>query len=364
MKRRWWATHAVAVGLLASTGVTIGTESAWAAPTSPATSAPAEHTGIELAAANRALVRRWAGSHPFSNVRVAAWLALRNDRGDEAIAKFLAPGGGYDYARKRAATTRERNLAFCRRVLATHTPEFSPEVHAEAQRALNGTDTDRANFAASGYEAAKALDRAHREASQTAKQTIAEVDREFVRQHAAHDPGAQVRAAASWALRPGATDADIREFYGFGWATGASLDLEGYRIASADAEAVRRATLSRLVAAAEAAERALESAADAASARAEAQRAWQAVSEHAAHAQTAWLREQESAAAQAANWKSVAQAAQEAASGSWKTMAGNAETNHQAWFAEQTTAGEQAEMWTRILERAHLSEYRVAHGAE
>lgn len=104
-------------------------------------------------------------------------------------------------------------------------------------------------------------------------------------------PGEQVRTAARWALRPGSTDADadVAEFFGYGWANAALLDLEAYRLSTADAEVRRHHLLSGLVDRAAAVERTVASAADKAKARADAVLAWQGMAAR-AHVSAARLK--------------------------------------------------------------------------
>lgn len=324
---------------------------------------PPERTlSPELAAAVEEARRRvtsMAKTHPAAEVRTSAWNALRSTRGDEALLEWLAPGGGFDYAKQRARDTRARNKAFCERVVATHTVGFSPEVRAAAQRALKGSVAEQAAFVRTGYAEAQRRDRAAREAGEQQRLEVAAKDRDFVGGLAERDPGEQVRVAAQWALRPGSSDADVAEFFGYGWATGAALDLEAYRTRVADAEAARHHTLTLLIREATAAEAAVKDAADAAAARAEAERAWKAVSEHAGAAQRAWQAEQAAAAAQAENWRAIATLSRESAEQLWKVMSGTAESNQDAWAGEQAGAESAAAFWKAMFDRAQDGESRT-----
>ncbi|MGA5407940.1 hypothetical protein ACPCSC_11825 [Streptomyces lavendulocolor] len=361
---------ALAAGVPAWAGTTPATGPQRAAATAGAVPAnlpaeapaPAQQLSPELAAAveeARKRVTSMAKTHPAAEVRTSAWNALRSTRGDQALLEWLAPGGGFDAAKQRARDTRARNKAFCERVIATHTVEFSPQVRAAATRALKGGVAEQAAFVATGYAEAQRRDRAAREAGEQQRLDVAAADREFVRTLGARDPGEQVRVAAQWALRPGATDDDVAEFFGYGWATGATLDLTAYRTRVADAEAVRHHTLTRLIAEATAAEAAVAGAADAARARAEAERAWQAVSEHAGAAQRAWLAEQAAAAAQAENWRAVAQLSRESAERLWQAISGTAEQHEAAWSGERTAADEAAAFWKSMFDRAQDGESRT-----
>ncbi|MEV5505632.1 hypothetical protein [Streptomyces orinoci] len=343
--------------MLSGVGVVAGGVPAWAnSPVSVGAFGQRSADQPPLTVVTAEEARNWvlilAKTHPFAEVRVSAWNALRSTRGADAIAEWLAPGGGFDYAKQRARETRSRNRAFCERVLRTHTVEFSPQVHEAAERALKGTAADQAAFVATGYADAQRRDRSSREADTQHKYEVAAHDRDFVRMRAEHDPGEQVRVAAQWALRPGAGDADIAEFFGYGWTAGAALDLEGFRARVADAEVLRRHTLSRLIKEAEAAEAALQGAADAAKARAEAERAWRAVAEHADAARKAWLAEQSTAMAQAENWKNVVNAARANPGDVWKNIADTAVASQDAWAKEQALAGEAVRFWLDLSTRA------------
>ncbi|MFH9133963.1 hypothetical protein [Streptomyces sp. NPDC017524] len=315
------------------------------------------------AAAARGEVERIAKSGLPAELRTSAWNALRSSLGDAAIEDWLAPGGGYDLAKQRLRDTRTRNRLFCERVASTHTPEFSPQVNAAARNALRGTDPDRAAFVSTGYERAQQRDREVRAADTEHQQEVAAKERDFVRALAATDPGGEVRVTAQWAVRPGSTDADVAEFFGYGWATGATLDLEGHRLRIADGETRRHHALALLLRKAVAAEEALKNAADAAKARAEAQAAWRSVGDQAGAAHRSWLDEQADSAAQAEHWAAVAAAAAAEADGIWKNIAGPAGVNQRSWAQEGVAAAGAAAYWQDMLERAEESEDRVKRTA-
>ncbi|MFF4602813.1 hypothetical protein ACFY12_08690 [Streptomyces sp. NPDC001339] len=367
MSRKWWAVQALTVSVLAGAGAVTSVAPAWAqaAPAAvagqPSGQRSDEPSGIEAAAAAqaRARVRAIAMSYMPAEIRVSAWNALRNVRGDEAIADWLAPGGGYDFAKQRAQSTRARNKAFCERVVRTHTKGFSPQVRQAAERALKGSAADQAVFVKSGYAQAKEQDRVAREAAVAHRQQVADRERNFVRAVAESDPGEQVRVAAQWALRDGAGDEGVAEFFGYGWMSGAALDLEAYRMRVTDTGVEQHRVLSRLIKEAEAAEEAVQGSSDAAKARAEAGRAWKAVSEHADAAYKVWLAERDAAMAQTENWKKITQAAAETTDGLWKNIAGPAEKNQDAWATEQQQADRQAAFWKGMSDRAQDSESHV-----
>ncbi|MFH8346529.1 ALF repeat-containing protein [Streptomyces sp. NPDC018045] len=368
MRRQWWIAQALTCSVLAGASAVAGTASAWAdgpggvpAARSGTFAQASDATALmtaEAAENARKEVRRLATSHPLAEVRVSAWNALRSED-PEAIAKWFAPDGGYEYARGRARTTRARNKAFIERVIRTHTKSYSPEVRAAAERALKGTPAEQATFVRTGYAEAQKHDRAQREADTQHKQEVAEAEREVVRRLAEDDPGEQVRTAAQWALRAGATDEDVAEFFGYGWVSGAALDLESRRSRIADAETVRHHTLTRLIQEAAAAEEAVKGASDAAKARAEAERAWQAVAEHADAARKAWQAERAAAETQSANWQTVAERAKNSADGIWKNINESAKSNCEAWSKEQADAAESAAFWQNMFDRAKEGESRA-----
>ncbi|MFK8844462.1 hypothetical protein [Streptomyces sp. Ac-502] len=312
----------------------------------------------EAAENARKEVRRLAMTNPYADVRMSAWNALRN-ADPEAIEKWLAPGGGFETARIRARSNRARNKAFIERVIRTHPASYSPEVRAAAEQALKGSFADQEKFVRTGYAEAQKRDRAKRDADTQHQQKVAAAEREFVRLLAEKDPGEQVRTAAQWALRPGAPDDDVAEFYGYGWASGATLDLESHRLHIADSETLRHHTLTRLIQKAAVAEEAVKGAADAAQARAEAERAWQAVAGHADAARKAWLAEQATAETQSENWRAIAERAKSSADDIWKNIVEPAEATRDAWAKEQADAVESAAFWQNMFDRAMEGETRV-----
>lgn len=360
VRRQKWAVAALVVAALTGGGVSVSAAPARAhAVVTAEPAGPASALASAAADEMRVQVLRLAKSGLPAEIRTSAWNALRSTRGDVAIVEWLAPGGGYDAAKQRLRDARSRNRAFCERVVATHPVGFSPGVRSAAERALKGTDADRAAFVRTGYAEARQRDRMTREADAQHRLEVAERDRAFVRALADGGPGEQVQVAAQWALRPGSTDADVEEFFGYGWATGAVLDVEEYRLRVADAEVRRHHVLSLLIAQAVAAEEALKSSADVARARAEAERTWQAVAEHADGAQKFWLAEQEGAGVQAGNWQNIARLAKEGADSLWEKIAAPAGARQDDWAKEQTEAGLTAAFWKDMTDRARDSENRV-----
>ncbi|MFC4083868.1 hypothetical protein [Amycolatopsis samaneae] len=315
--------------------------------------------GVQDASADKLWVQYLARFDPRSTVRIGAWQALLSSAPDAAIAQFVATG--FDYAVKLSQDKKARNMDFARRVLAAYTAEFAPEVHAAAQFAVDSRDdADRERFANGGFEAAKKRDTTAREAKGEQAKALVEADRQFVRNLAVNDPGAQVRVSASYATRAGATDSDLVDFFATGWAFGARLDLEVFRQQAADNDTRWRATLSRLMADAQAAEQAAKDAtSEVEKAKAAAVAAWKAVGEHTGPARSAWDEAQELARKQAANWAAVYAAAAAASGPNWAAIAGPAQTNQSSWDAEREFAAQQAQYWKSLLQQALDGEQRV-----
>ncbi|WP_410664859.1 hypothetical protein [Amycolatopsis sp. lyj-84] len=326
--------------------------------------AVAAEMGAESPASDRIWTQYLARYDPRSTVRIAAWQALLSSAADEAVAAFVA--SGYDYAIKLAAERKARNLDFAKRVLAAYTAEFSPEVHAAAQYAVNSRDdADRERFANGGFNAAKERDAVARDAAGEQARALVEADWAFVRNLAKNDPGAQVRVSASYAVRAGAADRDLVEFFASGWAFGARLDLETFRQQHADNDARWRTSLVRLLDAAAVAEQAAKDAtADLAEqARATAVRAWQAVGEQTTPARSQWDEAQRIANGQAANWAAVYAAASSATGPNWGAITGPAQAGQADWGHESEFATAQAAYWNSLLQQALDGEQRVLAGA-
>jgi hypothetical protein len=318
---------------------------------------------VDRAAADRAFVRFIAARHPQGTVRAAAWLALTSSTPDAAVAQFL--GSGYEAARARAATRNAQNLDFAKRILATHTAEYAPEVNAASRRAVNGSNADREQFSRTGYRDAAQRDRQVREATGTHAAALVQADRDYVAVLRDYDPGAQVRVGAGWALRTGATDADLVEFFAYGWASAARLDLEMHQSAIADSDVRWRKTVNRLVVEAQAAEQAAREAQGeaAVAARASAASAWRAVGTEANPARSAWTDAEQLAATQAATWQAIALAAAGAESVNWESIAASSVTTEAAWSTERETAAEQARYWNALLGQARAAELEMTDPA-
>jgi hypothetical protein len=316
----------------------------------------------DLASWDREFVRLVAGSHPQELVRADAWVALISEDGETAVTEFVETGL-WDAVR-RADEVDAWNADFARRVLATFTADYSPEVHAAALHAVNGAASDRDTFVRTGFAAAQQRDRQARAAEGSQAAALVEADRAFVRDLAANDPGPQVRVAAAWATRTGATDDDLVAFFADGWAHASVLDLEGHRRQEMESDARWRSTARRLLVDAQEAERAALDAAEEVreQARAMAAMAWRTAADQTTAPRGAWAEMEQVALRQAANWRAVAAAAAAASGPNWQAIAGPAARSESAWAAERNWAAEQARMWDALLAQALDGEQRMSTG--
>jgi hypothetical protein len=325
--------------------------------------APPAARAAEQHSANWSRARAVASYDPRSSVRAAAWGALVSSDVEAALTRFF--NGSYEFAQSRAALNVARNTDFAQRVLATHTAEFAPEVHAAAAYALSRGATALEAFARNGYAAAKARDRQAREDAGAQAAALAQFDRDFVALLRDHDPGEQVRASAAYALRPAATDADLVEFFAYDWANAAELDVAAYRIRTSDEDARWRAGIQELVSTAQQAEEAaLATAGEAAEqARAVAGRAWADVAARSGPPRVLWVDAEQVALAQAANWQQVYAAANAATGPNWEAVVGSAGATAESWATEREQAAEQAAYWSGLLSDALAGELRMTGGA-
>ncbi|MEU4219678.1 hypothetical protein [Actinoplanes sp. NPDC026623] len=326
--------------------------------------APRAAVAAEPHSAAWSLTRAVASFDPRSSVRAAAWGALVSSDVDTAITRFW--DSGYRFALARAALNDSRNIDVCQRVLATHTVEFAPEVHAAAQFALNSRyAADREAFARTGYEAAKARDRAAREATGAQAAALEQFDRDFVALLRDNDPGEQVRAAATFALRPAATDDDLVEFFAYGWANAGELDIAAFRRRTSDEDARWRAGIESLVATARAAEEAALAAAGEAAeqARAAAASAWADVATRTGTPRVLWADAEQVARGQAANWQQVVAAANGATGLNWQSIPGSAGSTAEGWASAVELAAEEASYWSGLFADALAGELRMSGSA-
>nr|WP_042192357.1 hypothetical protein [Kibdelosporangium sp. MJ126-NF4] len=301
--------------------------------------------------------------HPYATVRMAAWDVRTSSDKPAAYAYFSKKDGGYDFARKLGEQRKQQNLYFIQRVYDTTTTEYSPEVHSEAGRLLGSgvPDSEREAFVQYGYAAAKARDRSYRDELAAQKQALVQRDRDFVRTLAGSDPGEQVRQVAAYAVREGATDDDLVEFFAFSWSLGARMDIEATRVRHANNTMKWRATITQLIADAQLAEKtALEASEEAKEqAKSAAARAWQQVGEQTQPARSSWSQAQEFAQQQAQNWHAVLEAAQAAQGPNWSSIIDPAKTTINAWETEKTVASQQTTYWNGLLQQAIDGETRV-----
>lgn len=316
-------------------------------------------TEFDQAEEDRIYVRFLAGYDARSLVRTAAWNALTSTNVPVTVDRFIN-SGGMAYAVTRSEQLGARNADFARRILATHTEKFAPEVRAAARYALDNGASALETFARTGYAAARQRDRAAREAAGEQATALVDADRNFVAHLRDADPGAQVRAAAGLALSE-RTDAALVEFYAHDWAAAAAVDLQTQQVQCANSDLVWRAGVKTLLADALAAQKAANEAAQEAreQARAAALRAWQALGEQARPAKSTWDTAVEVAQQQAANWEQVALAAAAAVAAdnpNWDAIAGSAQANDERWRTERTNAAKQAAYWTTLYEMALAGE--------
>lgn len=320
---------------------------------SPAWAAAATEWEFDQAEEDRLYVHYLAKYDPRALVRTAAWNAVTGASVPAKVDRFL--NSGMKFVVDRSQQLAARNADFARRILATHTVQFAPEVHAAAEYALNSGAAALETFARTGYAAAMQRDRSAREASGEQAAALLKDDRLFVAGLRDSAPGAQVRAAAGWALRAEATDADVVEFYAHDWAAAAAVDLETQQLQCNNADLVWRASVKTLLPAALAAqEAAVKAEGDArVLARATALRAWQEVTAQASPAKSTWDGAAEVAEKQAANWQTVALAAAEAVDNpNWDAIGSSAQTTAEQWELERSNAAKQAAYWTALYDMA------------
>ncbi|MFD8494895.1 hypothetical protein [Amycolatopsis sp. NPDC059657] len=307
----------------------------------------------QQAAADRARVKRIAKRDPRPEVQTSAWTALLSSRGDEAIAEFLATG--LDKARARAADNARRNTGIIQRTITTSLT--GSNVRVTAERALLGTDTEKDEYVRTGFDKAQEADRLNDNKYEQHVAEQARADRDYVTDLSVNDPGPQVRAAASRALRDG-DDAGIADFFAYYWASAAKLDNEAFRMFTADRDALWQNSVKRLLEAALAAERTERETSGvlADKARADAIAAWRTLADVAGQSTVNWMAERDKAAAQAAAWSGVADHAHAATTGQdWASVLARAGANQASWAEEAEWAVTQAAKWAATAEQARAS---------
>jgi hypothetical protein len=344
------ATSTVAAGLL--TGVQPATAAAPAAYGLSAflASGPSDPTDRY-----RTQVRRLADKDPRWEVQNAAWSTLVSDDPD-AVQKFLRiPGGGYEMARDRASKNASRNDLLINRAIATSTPATSPYVNMTAKRAKNGSLAEKNRYVTTGLAEAQALDAKHSPVVAAAEQD--KLDRAYVADLAVNGSGAWVKAAAARATQLG-TDADIAEFFKYGWNSGAACDLQAYKMEIIEQQLKYRYDLDKLIVKAQEAQAAIKDVEEAAKAKAieEAKSKWILAADTAAATQETWLANQKLAREQAAMWQAVHDfAVDQTTKQDWPGIADRATSTSNSWADELAWAQEQQQTWTDLAQEARNS---------
>lgn len=295
-------------------------------------------------------------------VRSAAWHALTWDTREKiaaGIQGFFATE--WAAAELLSNSSRQRNKEFVDYVVATCVPAYAPEVCAAARAASRGTAAQQTAFVRTGYAAAKERDRRFRAATGAQAAALVQADRSYVAVLRDNDPGAQVRLAAAWALRDGATDGDLVEFFSHGWAYSAGLDVRAHRTELAANAKQWKRNLEDLTVAAKGAELKARVAAGEAAAqeRARATQAWRSAVETAGQARVAWQNAEQVALAQAEVWRQIAAAAA-AGSANWQPILGASTGIGGQWTAEIDLAQSQAAYWAGLYEKAVAAEHAWA----
>ncbi|WP_146044385.1 hypothetical protein [Amycolatopsis sp. BJA-103] len=299
----------------------------------------------------------------YATVKTDAWVALLSEDPDAAAIEFLRlPDGGLVFAKERAQNLDKRNIDFLNRLLETHTRQYSPEVYEAASNYLTESPSKREEFChGGGYEAAKARDLKFRADLGEQKRALVEEDRRYIRMLAQNDPGAQVRFAASYAVRAGATDDDLTDFFAWGWAHAARLDIESFRERVLDQNQQWLHTIARLITDAEAAEKAARETEGEAGkeARDKAAAAWRSVGTQASPAQSKWEEARDFSRQQAETWRAILLAAQQAQNPNWNAMIDPAKATEADWENNRSMAVDQAAYWESLLRQALEGEQRV-----
>ena len=348
-------TRAAALALAAAMVVVAVPAASWAA-VSPSRVVTSSADDWDPAAADRLFVQWLSVEEPRLAVRSAARGALLSSLGEKAITDFL--NTGWDAAINRAAQTTARNIEFTTRMVRTHPVQYYPRVNAGGQRALAGTEAMLQEYVSTGYAKALELDRKDISDDNDAAEAIRQDDRTFITTLSTEDPGAQVRAWAGRAIAPGTTDADVVEFFRYGWVTAYGLDMQKYRTSLADQDRRWRVQIQKLVTDAQAAEKAARETAGEAQEqmRAAAARAWGDVSAGTGPARVAWADAEQVALRQAETWLLISQAAGTATSTNWETIAASSVDARADWLTEQENARTQAATWSALYQQAVRAE--------
>ncbi|KOV80392.1 hypothetical protein ADL03_33645 [Nocardia sp. NRRL S-836] len=315
-----------------------------------ASSAAVSTTTAALAASMRETVFQMSFNQALqSEIRDAAYVAVVAN--DEAkIREFVLVG--YHRAKDRATQRETLNTAVIREINRTAIP--GSEVQGSSESALRSSFNAQETYVHSGYDRAVELDRVHDNKRQERLARLAAEDRAYVTHLAAHDPGAQVRAAAQRALS-GGDDRSIGLFFAYEWKIGAELDTERFVRTTTEQNQVWHDQIARLTASALAAEAAEREASGelARKYRLEAQQTWEQVDREAGQSSVDWLAEKTKADAQAAMWAEVAEYARAAQSEQdWLAVLEQANSGRITWEEAAGKARDSAAHWLAVAEQA------------
>ncbi|MEV6241258.1 hypothetical protein [Lentzea sp. NPDC051838] len=288
-------------------------------------------------------------------VRSAAWAALTSSRGTVAVKEFLTTG--VYAARQKAVDNARRNKDYIIRVNRSAVPNSAVANSSSRMLDASTTDEQRVKYVQTGLAEAQELDRVNNNRDQEKFAEQAQADRDYVTQLAAHDPGPQVRDAASRAVAAG-TDYDIGLFFKYHWASAAALDQEAFRRFVADQDAIWLVRINVLIEAAQAAEKAeRESSGEfARKARLEAIGHWRTIQTESNGSSVNWEGERDNADAQATSWAAIVAHARAAATGQdWASVITRGTDAGKAWSDHADWAVAQASAWKSIAERARES---------
>jgi hypothetical protein len=310
---------------------------------------------LTTAVTARALTTHLAVASPYGAVRSAALTALRAPRGDIAVQEFIPHG--WCQATDRAEQDAAMNEHIIARVLATHSYATSPWVYSAAEAASTASAAEKEYFVRSGLEEARAADQRARDEDGAYQRALAGFDRLYVAQMRDTAQGKQVKIAAAYALRDGASDSDIVEFYTYAWARSGKLDLERFQLTIAEQERRWLVAMDELMRTALIA----QAAAQESSAKAqEAADAWASVADGAESSANGWLAAKQAADAQAAQWSAIYQLALNPQGGlNWRAMAKPARANRDSWERDSRNARDRVAYWQKILEDARVAEEAV-----
>jgi hypothetical protein len=185
----------------------------------------------------------------------------------------------------------------------------------------------------------------------------AEEDWAYVAELAAHDPGPQVRAAASRALSRH-TDVALDQFFQIFWPFAADLDEDAFRRPIEDRDHSAHYSAGLWTDSAEAEEKdERESTSGLAEAhRSRAIDAWRQVEAVAGKANVDWAADQAEASRRADAWTAVADHARTATTGrDWAAVVALGESHHTSWAETSASAQANSDSWKATADHARAS---------